>query len=352
MAEKTSGYTEDAASKPIQNDDYIDFSNFLSGSTWDVSKKIKVSEFITFLNSNADTFYNANGEFTANRLVTMNGFGATFENGLIINKAGLNDVGYSLQDSLGVEKGNLGYDVGLDSAVLELKNASGAYFTASDGFVGLGTATQSASELLRINGTSLFDGDVNVSGANKLKVGTSFEATTQSGLGSVGIVGHDLTNYAMLIGTGTAATILNAATAKNVEIRINNVQKWTFNGDSLLSNMGLGFKLGVLGSISGFGHQTNEFQSIVNADSNDFTWIQGDTSTHTELVRITGMGELGVGTETPTAFGDFAASETGRASIRMRTGVTPTSIFDGDMWQDGTDFKIRINGVTKTVTLS
>jgi hypothetical protein len=57
------------------------------------------------------------------------------------------------------------------------------------------------------------------------------------------------------------------------------------------------------------------------------------------------------GGSAPTAYCDMNGSTTARASIRMRTGVAPTSPNDGDMWQDGTNFKIQINGVTKTVTL-
>lgn len=57
------------------------------------------------------------------------------------------------------------------------------------------------------------------------------------------------------------------------------------------------------------------------------------------------------GGSAPTAWCDLNASTTARATIRMRTGVAPTTPNDGDMWQDGTNFKIQINGVTKTVTL-
>jgi hypothetical protein len=45
------------------------------------------------------------------------------------------------------------------------------------------------------------------------------------------------------------------------------------------------------------------------------------------------------------------ASATGLAGFNIPSGVAPTSPVNGDMWQDGTDLKFRIGGVTKTVTL-
>jgi hypothetical protein len=45
------------------------------------------------------------------------------------------------------------------------------------------------------------------------------------------------------------------------------------------------------------------------------------------------------------------ASASAAAGLRLLTGSAPSSPVDGDMWQDGTNLKIRINGVTKTVLL-
>lgn len=46
------------------------------------------------------------------------------------------------------------------------------------------------------------------------------------------------------------------------------------------------------------------------------------------------------------------ASTTSAASINIASGTAPTSPNDGDIWFDGTSLKIRVNGVTKTVTLT
>lgn len=52
-----------------------------------------------------------------------------------------------------------------------------------------------------------------------------------------------------------------------------------------------------------------------------------------------------------TALVDLDASTTSYASLRIRSGVAPTTPNDGDIWFDGTDIKMRIGGVTKTFTL-
>lgn len=53
----------------------------------------------------------------------------------------------------------------------------------------------------------------------------------------------------------------------------------------------------------------------------------------------------------PTAAADLAASTLGRASLRIRAGVAPSSPQEGDIWNDGTNLRIRINGATRTFML-
>lgn len=59
----------------------------------------------------------------------------------------------------------------------------------------------------------------------------------------------------------------------------------------------------------------------------------------------------GLGTLTPTAVLDIAASTTVRSSFRIRSGVAPSSPNDGDIWYTGTDIFIRVGGTTKTFTI-
>lgn len=53
----------------------------------------------------------------------------------------------------------------------------------------------------------------------------------------------------------------------------------------------------------------------------------------------------------PTALLDLGASTTTRASLRLRSGVAPSSPNSGEMWFDGTDVKFRVGATTKTFTL-
>lgn len=63
--------------------------------------------------------------------------------------------------------------------------------------------------------------------------------------------------------------------------------------------------------------------------------------------------KVGVGgVAIPTAALDMAASIAGAASMRVRSGVAPTTPNDGDIWYDGTNLKMRVGGVTKTFTLA
>lgn len=58
---------------------------------------------------------------------------------------------------------------------------------------------------------------------------------------------------------------------------------------------------------------------------------------------------IGFGTASPTAAADFPASTTARASLRIRTGVAPTSPAPnvGDMYQDGTHAYMYLAGAWK-----
>jgi len=47
----------------------------------------------------------------------------------------------------------------------------------------------------------------------------------------------------------------------------------------------------------------------------------------------------------------LAPSVTARASLRIPSGTAPTSPTNGDIWFDGTDLKIRVAGVTRTIVL-
>jgi hypothetical protein len=67
-------------------------------------------------------------------------------------------------------------------------------------------------------------------------------------------------------------------------------------------------------------------------------------------------GTVGLGKAlTSTSYVSFAASTTGLSSLNIAQGAAPTAPVDGDIWREdntNTGLKIRVNGVTKTITLS
>lgn len=67
------------------------------------------------------------------------------------------------------------------------------------------------------------------------------------------------------------------------------------------------------------------------------------------------IGALGTGVVTMEAQLTTVASTTGKACLNLPTGAAPSSPVDGDIWREdntNTGLKVRINGVTKTFTVS
>jgi hypothetical protein len=75
------------------------------------------------------------------------------------------------------------------------------------------------------------------------------------------------------------------------------------------------------------------------------------------LIRRNATWDRGAATisvnEGPLVYGKLntAASITANAGFNIPTGVAPTTPVDGDIWQDGTNFKTQVGGVVKTFTL-
>ena len=100
---------------------------------------------------------------------------------------------------------------------------------------------------------------------------------------------------------------------------------------------------------------TNEFFSgstTTGTFDHDGNWVlgAGSSSAHTFNGRV-GVG----GASSSTTFMNLVAGTTAKSPMRLVQGVAPTSPVDGDIWrEDNTDtgLKIRINGVTKTISVS
>lgn len=147
---------------------------------------------------------------------------------------------------------------------------------------------------------------------SKLNVGSVFQATTQSGFGSVGYDGHDLTTAALYFRSiGTARTVLNSPSGSNVDVRVGGSPRWTFgdNGSLTTGITSLGVKIGLTsGSTYGLGIQSGLFEIIGSNASSDYTFGYGTSGSLTRLMTLKGTGELGIGTTTPSADAILTAS--------------------------------------------
>lgn len=84
------------------------------------------------------------------------------------------------------------------------------------------------------------------------------------------------------------------------------------------------------------------------------TYFDTDENSAPSIVPTVG-GKIGINVVAPTANLDIAASTTAQALMRLRVGPAPTAPNDGDVWLESnttTGLKIRIAGVTRTITLT
>jgi hypothetical protein len=227
------------------------------------------------------------------------------------NTIGLS-TGYSwsvqrLQFNNGTAGTNLGYIIGSSNGVLRLVNAAEADFTRLQ----FGGFTSSFPALQRVS-NAIAVVDATGAGTSNLLVGS----TTDSG--------------ERLQVTGTmrvTAPSFNNTTFANAGQAVYNTYAPT------------GYASWIIGV------ETQYFLGYSGRNILVFSRDRNHTTGGIDNNYI-GFGHLG-----PTANVDIASSSTARASLRIRSGVAPTTPNDGDIWYDGTDIKMRIGGVTKTFTL-
>lgn len=148
--------------------------------------------------------------------------------------------------------------------------------------------------------------------------------------------------YALYVSAGIAST--NMTITNNYALGLAGNLHLATNNSGIFGNDSTGTKCSLL-TFSG-----DNIRLLGRPGTSDIYLTPGTTGEGL-IVKGNGGGAVGINQGSPSAFLDLPASVAGRATLRIRTGVAPSSPNDGDIWQDGTDIKIRIGGVTKTFVL-
>lgn len=167
---------------------------------------------------------------------------------------------------------------------------------------------------------------------------------------------------------------------------LNYINSNTFVMCTALNNTGVGLTIDYAGSCYiGFEFENNSGGAVSidhtadasffggyseNNNSPDSSFVLTANSTGVKIVggrhngtisgTLTGAGNVIMPTTltpqmaalTLTGLLTTVASASGGAGLNIPDGVAPTSPNEGDVWQDGTNVKIRIGGATKTFTLT
>ena len=132
MGDKISGYP---AKTTIHDDDLLDFSNTEdSGVSYDASQKVKVSEFMAYVNSSVNNIYGSDGNINVNRTLTSNGSWTKWLGGDVVVAMNneLDDYAFIVQSSSFVEVGRFGFDQLNASGELTLNNNAGEFFKVNN----------------------------------------------------------------------------------------------------------------------------------------------------------------------------------------------------------------------------
>ena len=164
MGKQTNQYTKTRTAATTQSDDLLDIDSTEDTGTTFESAKMKVSELLAYINANVNNLYRIDGSLTGSRNVTLDNNTLSFIQGKIRFKSTGGDIPFSLDNSSGVERVKIEYFSTTDSGSLTLSNAAGDFFSASDGFVGVKTSTQSGAEIFNVNGYAKVKNNIGLQG--------------------------------------------------------------------------------------------------------------------------------------------------------------------------------------------
>jgi hypothetical protein len=182
------------------------------------------------------------------------------------------------------------------------------------------------------SGGQTINGDT-ASGGNLTLVST---ANATKGKILLGTSGYDEINNRLGIGTaspGTAFDVTDGAASNNIRFA---------PGSSTVDTASMTFRNASGGTGSqdiGKGYTIN-YNTQNASGTRNFTLVHGSGGSAVTVLTMLGGSTkalMAIGTQTPTATLDLLASATSAASLRIRSGVAPTSPNAGDIWYDGTD---------------
>jgi hypothetical protein len=172
---------------------------------------------------------------------------------------------------------------------------------------------------------------------------STYNGTAYSKTGVSGFFGVGANDAGAILGNNSGtpfvgASLDSSAVAKNLDFVTNNTAQLRLASDGT-SLVPLTTNATVLGSAS------LSFKGLHLSEGTAINWDNADfTLTQTGNTLAVAGGQV-----------TFAATSTAFCSFNLPSGTAPSSPVDGDVWrEDNTDtgLKIRVNGVTKTITLS
>lgn len=204
-----------------------------------------------------------------------------------------------------------------------------------------------ATGKIQLNSNATSPSSIDLTNTITVGTGTGGANATNKYLGQFGWVSRDssFTNPKLVAYIGAEATETYAADTDTGSDMV--FYTGTDDGTSPVERMRLKSGALVPGSndLIALGNTSLMFSDLFLASGGVVNFNNGDvTITHsTDALTIGGGKQI------------FAATTTSYASFNIPTGTAPTSPVDGDVWREdntNTGLKIRINGVTKTITVS
>jgi hypothetical protein len=189
------------------------------------------------------------------------------------------------------------------------------------GSLGIGTTTGLTAYNLRISKTI-------TGGGGAIGYGAMIDGTVQS----------DITSSAFMY---RAYPSTQAAT-----FTLTNLYGFNSSQNSLGAGTTITNQYGYWCDALSWGTNIYGYYGVVAASTNRWNLYMAGTAQN----YLAGNTGIGVAAKT-TAELSLGAGTTAQAQINLASSTAPTSPQDGDIWFDGTNLKIRVGGVTKTVTI-